>query len=310
MPLLEEPQLEAELAARQDVPEKLNKPEEPRVSLETIFEQSFGGVVNLAAIRGLSENASISAEDAALFSNFLEEIARELTETRAAEMAARTAEVEALEAGITASKESRRERIEAEKRAITDSLTGLYNRRFFEERLTSLKNKFERNLAGFPQKRATDKAKKTAFSLIMIDIDNFKAINDNYGHPAGDDVLANLGRLLKEKLSIRKPLDTIARYGGEELVILLDDTTIEEAEAVAERLRQLIAEHAITDKDGKTINNEEGQALKHITASIGVAQYNPQEMDNEGGLKLAADEALYHAKKHGRNQVSSWRNLQ
>ena len=151
--------------------------------------------------------------------------------------------------------------------AMTDPLTGLYNRRGFYEQLTYIKNLKNQ-------------------CAIAVDIDHFKAINDRFGHSTGDDVLVHTADLLR--LTCRKE-DVISRFGGEEFVILLTETTLAGSAAIAERIRQVIS---------ATEFSEAG----HLTVSIGVAGLKDYEGDYER-LLMAADSALYQAKRQGRNRV-------
>ncbi|MCU7852152.1 MAG: diguanylate cyclase [Candidatus Thiodiazotropha sp. (ex Monitilora ramsayi)] len=166
--------------------------------------------------------------------------------------------------------------------ATHDPLTGLYNRKALEERLT-------REIARCVRYNHR-------LSIFMLDIDHFKQINDQYGHQIGDTVLTNLTTLFER--SVRKS-DYAARYGGEEFVIVLSETTLDQAKDLAERLRQQIADHSIRLED-----NEEIQ----LTISIGVATY-PDHADSWKALLKAADMAMYAAKKAGRNQVKTPNNV-
>ena len=163
---------------------------------------------------------------------------------------------------------------------ITDKLTGVYNRRFLEERLSV-------ELCNAQQQRYP-------LSLALLDIDHFKAINDSYGHAAGDNVLQKLGLLLRTNL--RKG-SVVARYGGEEFAIVLPNTVQHTAHFVLENIRRLV-EESIRTEDGK-----------QVTVSIGVFE---ADLDDQGGLEVIqkdllrkADENLYCAKRSGRNQVCS-----
>ncbi|MCC6207108.1 MAG: diguanylate cyclase [Gammaproteobacteria bacterium] len=165
---------------------------------------------------------------------------------------------------------------ELEKLAAYDSLTGLYNRRKFtsslQEEITRYRNETH------------------ALSLLIIDLDHFKNINDTYGHQIGDEALRSISDVVN--LHIRRN-DIPARYGGEEIAIILPRTNSEEAMILAERIRQAIEEHSIEYEPGKTLC---------ITASIGVATLDSEFMtDND--LIQAADAALYAAKRDGRNRV-------
>lgn len=159
--------------------------------------------------------------------------------------------------------------------SITDPLTGAYNRRFFFESAAKIVSTAQRH--GYP------------FSVVTIDVDHFKNINDSHGHPAGDRVLQALTAICKESL---READLFARFGGEEFIMLLPNTGEEEARAVAERVRAKVAAQPVDVKDSKL----------DITISCGVSQYRTGETDVEPALKRA-DVALYAAKNSGRNQV-------
>jgi len=164
---------------------------------------------------------------------------------------------------------------EIHKMAIMDGLTGLYNKRYFLETL-------EKELA---------RAKRYArpLSLIMIDIDFFKKVNDTYGHLAGDHVLKESGEIL---LSRVRREEIVARYGGEEISILMPETNRSGAGKVAEEMRQRIEAHVFLFA-GKKIN---------ITISAGVAEAIEADYDSKEFIKIA-DTRLYQAKKEGRNKV-------
>ncbi|MFL5615769.1 MAG: GGDEF domain-containing protein [Gemmatimonadaceae bacterium] len=166
---------------------------------------------------------------------------------------------------------------EVSQRARTDALTGLANRRHFDEQL-------RRVIA------ETDRFGGTS-SLILVDIDDFKTVNDTYGHEAGDAVLRQLGKILGDGV---RAVDVCARYGGEEMVILLPQTPIGGAAELAERLRVAIAERAVLF---------EGTAIR-VTSSFGIAGY-PETVPHGDWLFPAADKALYHAKESGKNCVKS-----
>jgi len=167
----------------------------------------------------------------------------------------------------------------AYEKSIHDGLTGLYTHNFFQNYL----------------EQAISKAKRygTPLSLLMLDIDYFKKFNDTYGHPAGDRVLVNIARLLKEAL---READIAARYGGEEFILVLPETDDRRAYLLAERLRKNV--QAFDFLRGKEKGVE-------ITISIGVAGYG-KGMHREV-LISQADQALYRAKKEGRNKVCVFR---
>ena len=165
-------------------------------------------------------------------------------------------------------------RLESEReRASTDSLTGLPNRGVFDEQLRH--RLWESDRFGQP------------LSLILLDVDHFKSVNDRYGHDAGDVVLVAVARAMER--SIRN-IDVCARYGGEELAVLLPQTGLAAAVEVAERIRQVIAAHEIPI-GGRTLT---------ITASLGVSCY-PESAATHDALFTSADQALYDAKGSGRN---------
>jgi len=161
-------------------------------------------------------------------------------------------------------------------RANTDGLTDLYNHRYFQERLAKELSRAERY--GRP------------LSIIMLDIDHFKALNDAHGHPVGDVVLQELARVLVASV---RDIDVVARYGGEEFAIILPETQASEAMLCAERLRAAVRRHCFVGKGGETIP---------VTISLGVAQYPVHSVEREG-LIMAADLAMYQAKSLGRNRA-------
>jgi len=161
--------------------------------------------------------------------------------------------------------------------AQTDALTGVFNRRHFNQILRL-------------EWRRGSRANRL-LTLIMMDIDHFKHINDTFGHLAGDDYLTSIAGILHT--SFKRCTDVVARYGGEEFAILLPGTPIEDAAILAESLRQEMAAHRV--KSGKTI-------LK-ATVSIGVAGCVPDHRTPAEALIDRADQALYQAKSEGRNRV-------
>lgn len=166
--------------------------------------------------------------------------------------------------------------------AILDELTGLYNRREFN---LQLKNELERS-----------QRYSHSFSLVILDIDHFKKLNDTYGHQAGDLALRSISALLKQEF---RALDLVARYGGEEFIVILPETISTRAYSVAERIRQLISSHALVINEKQTIN---------VTLSGGVATF-PTDGNTQEALVYAADQALYTAKRSGRNQIVVHSNL-
>ena len=164
-----------------------------------------------------------------------------------------------------------------ELQARTDPLTGLFNRRHFM------------TLAEADLARAT--RYRLPLSAIMLDIDHFKRINDSRGHRTGDLVLQNLAQLTKQTL---RDVDIVGRLGGEEFAILLPQTGLDQALEVAERLRLAIAQSEVMPDAGLPL---------HYTASLGVACVTEGAPTNVDTLLSEADQALYAAKKSGRNKV-------
>ncbi|WP_432822215.1 sensor domain-containing diguanylate cyclase, partial [Trichloromonas sp.] len=164
-----------------------------------------------------------------------------------------------------------------EKLAITDPLTGLYNRRFLERRLEEeLSRSGRQNLS---------------FTVMLIDLDHFKNYNDSCGHIAGDHALRQVATLLR---TMAREMDVVTRYGGEEFFIILPGTSTKEAWAAAERIRRAIAQ--------EPFSGEEKLPNGKLTASIGIASF-PATGRTAATLIHTADIALYRAKNQGRNQV-------
>ncbi len=186
--------------------------------------------------------------------------------------------------------------------SLTDALTGLANRRQFD---AVLRKEYRRALR-----------EKTTLSLVMVDIDFFKEYNDEYGHPAGDSCLRDVGGILREV--VKRPADLVARYGGEEFAIILPDTP--QPETIAEACRQAV--------EARGIPHRLSSVAESVTISVGVAMLAPSELseselaseqqslkressgeqgDQEGTgpvlLVDEADNALYQAKESGRNRV-------
>jgi len=159
-------------------------------------------------------------------------------------------------------------------RSLTDPLTGLPNRREFNERL-------EERMSAWNRRREV-------FSLLMLDVDHFKAMNDKYGHPAGDQVLRTIARTLRT--AVRRE-DAVARYGGEEFAILLPNSTLEQAALVAEKVREAVSRVVVEHNCEKIA----------VTASGGLAVIGPG--DTVESLIQRADAALYAAKASGRNRT-------
>jgi diguanylate cyclase (GGDEF)-like protein len=163
--------------------------------------------------------------------------------------------------------------------SIRDGLTGVYNRRHFDEVL----------LAEWKRSIRTQKP----LSLLLIDVDCFKELNDRYGHPEGDECLKKIAQQISK--IIRRSSDTLARYGGEEFAVILPETSKESAQVIADAMRTSVADLKIA--------NEGSRAASVATVSIGVCSENAQLSRPAEELLNAADAALYRAKKQGRNRV-------
>lgn len=166
---------------------------------------------------------------------------------------------------------------ELEQLNMEDALTGVKNRRFFDKKLIMEVRRSRRE--------------QTPLSIIMLDIDKFKLINDTYGHLTGDQVIRAVSDIIQQQL--KRPLDEVARYGGEEFVILLPNTINEGALAIAEQIRQAIENNAV-NVAGTTID---------FSISAGVYSHIADDVNNPEIFTERADKALYFAKQHGRNQV-------
>lgn len=162
-----------------------------------------------------------------------------------------------------------------------DGLTGVANRRQFD---TTIRQEFQRV-----------RRNQTSLSVIMIDIDSFKAYNDLHGHQAGDDCLRQVSAALG--LVLKRPNDLLARYGGEEFAVILPDTDKEGARVLAESLRQAVESLKIPHRLAS-------QNTSVITISLGVATRMPHHDDDYYSLIAAADDALYQSKRAGRNCVT------
>jgi diguanylate cyclase (GGDEF)-like protein len=173
---------------------------------------------------------------------------------------------------------------ELHRRAIVDNLTQVYSRGHFDLSLDAEISRAER----YGGQHHHDDVR--CVSLLMMDIDHFKKVNDTFGHPTGDAILRAVARAMKG--TVRKS-DVVSRYGGEEFALIAPETNKEEGMRMAERLRSRILEQKVEGPGGKPVT---------VTASVGVATY-PQDAGDLRGLVAAADKALYRAKERGRNQV-------
>ncbi len=162
---------------------------------------------------------------------------------------------------------------ELQRKVYIDDLTQIYNRTYFEERFAKEISRYQRE--------------KTPLSLVFMDIDKFKDLNDNYGHQVGDEVLKELTSLLSDNI---RQIDTFARWGGEEFAIIQPNTLLENSKKVAEHLRKIIKNHTFCDD-------------LTVTCSFGVATF--KDTDTQEDLMKRADEALYRAKNAGRDRVET-----
>lgn len=166
-----------------------------------------------------------------------------------------------------------RENRELKELSITDNLTGLYNSRHFRERLDVELNRVRRT--------------ERPCSLIMMDLDHFKPVNDQYGHQAGDELLRVIAEILKNTI---RAVDVPVRYGGDELALILPDTGTSDAYKMAERIRSQIEDDPRTARYG-------------VTASFGLATNRYGDMEEASGLVERADQALYQSKREGGNRI-------
>ena len=160
-------------------------------------------------------------------------------------------------------------------------MTGLVNRRRFLE------------IAETALQRA--KKEQGQLSVIMLDIDHFKNVNDQYGHKVGDEVLASVAARIKK--SLRRGGDVAGRYGGEEFIVLISDTPPEICFKIAERIRQAVAQAAFA------IN----ETALHVTISLGLASLGLEQAPSLDDLISCADQAMYQAKQQGRNCAVAWK---
>jgi diguanylate cyclase (GGDEF)-like protein len=165
-----------------------------------------------------------------------------------------------------------------ERQAVTDELTGLFNRRRFQEAMTTEVERARR----FNQ----------PLGLVLLDIDDFKAVNDTYGHQQGDLVLREVARVLRES---SREIDEPARYGGEEMAVALPQTGLQGAYEFAERVRQRI--------EGLQLELLDGDGTLRVTASFGAASLPHSAKIDKDALVAAADAALYRAKRSGKNRT-------
>ncbi len=175
---------------------------------------------------------------------------------------------------------------EHESRGVTDGMTGLPNHRRFQEVLSS--------------KLAASGRTRLKTSLLLMDIDKFKNVNDTYGHPMGDEVIKRLSRLLAD--TVRDGTDLAARYGGEEFCLVLDDTDAEGARILADRIREAFKEEVFVFSDG-------GKPISfRCSVSIGISTHPDHATDQQQLIDLA-DQALYQSKEGGRDRVTCWKDV-
>lgn len=165
-----------------------------------------------------------------------------------------------------------------ERLSTTDAVTGLRTRRFINEVLSV---EFLRAVRY-----------RTPLTVLMADLDHFKSVNDRFGHPAGDGVLAGVGEILGATL---RASDIAGRYGGEEFLVLLPQTELEGGIATAQRFREAVEAHRFDTREGERIQ---------VTVSVGAASHDEARHRTPAELVMAADDALYRAKKEGRNRVA------
>jgi diguanylate cyclase (GGDEF)-like protein/PAS domain S-box-containing protein len=173
--------------------------------------------------------------------------------------------------------------VKLEALSIKDEMTGIYNYRHFMKQLTAEHSRSLRT--------------KAPYSLIFCDLDNFKKFNDTYGHMAGDQALKSFGDIL---IKASRSMDIPSRYGGEEFAIICPETGWEGAMVLADRIRRSTEKQTFEIAPGKPSGN--------ITCSVGVSSY-PTDGDNAEQILKAADDAAYHSKSHGKNQVTAAHDL-
>lgn len=157
--------------------------------------------------------------------------------------------------------------------SVTDTLTGLFNQRFFQDRLSVEMQRVRRS--------------EKPCSLIMLDLDNFKPVNDTFGHQAGDDLLRKVADIIRNNI---RSVDMPVRYGGDEMAVILPDTNLIASHKIAERIRSELEQNPKTAQYG-------------VTASLGLATHHHWDSEDMNGLIRRADQALYTAKSQGGNSV-------
>ena len=276
-----EPRAIFDISGRQFWPYNLNNvPEQLKYVLTEakrfVTDAIADNRTQIRAIGDVAEQADISFNPRSLVERLMDELTK--AATRAAELEMNLSETSRELDAI------RKSLNKAEQRANTDTLTGLPNRRAFDEFLRA--SQISAMETGEP------------LSVLLIDIDRFKQFNDNFGHGVGDQVLRLMASALRERV---REQDLPARYGGEELIAVLPGAELAVCEAVAERIRQSVAECRITRRST-------GELLPAMTVSIGVAQFRPGETTTQ--LIERCDGALYLAKQTGRNRVVTEKRLE
>ena len=163
--------------------------------------------------------------------------------------------------------------------SVTDGLTSLYNRRFFDEI--------------FPRQIKFANREKDILAFAMIDVDHFKKFNDKYGHQAGDNTLKKIASILKE--AIKRPTDYVFRLGGEEFGLLYDVHNVEDAFNIANQIR--------IDVENLEIEHLQSETSKFVTISIGIYLIKPNDVYSVDEIYKMCDDILYKAKQEGRNRV-------
>jgi two-component system, cell cycle response regulator len=185
--------------------------------------------------------------------------------------------IEELMTRITAMLRIKAQHDDLKKISLTDYLTGTYNRRFLQTRIKEEYSRAQRH--------------GTPFTCLMLDLDNFKPINDKYGHAVGDKVLKHVVELVRKFI---RPTDVFVRYGGDEFVLLLPETPLESARGLAERIRHSLETNRLVD----------GENIIQVGCSIGLGTFPGPDADESEDLLKKVDQMLYQAKKNGRNQIS------
>lgn len=225
----------------------------------------------LAEQRGIGELAERSDEVGTVMTSFTKML--ETVERQAAEINSFAMRLDA------AYKELESTNARLKETSFKDDVTGLYNRRFFSVRLEEEMSRYRRF--------------NHPVSLVLMDLDGFKAVNDEMGHVVGDETLRDIGQVLMKH---SRGINVVSRYGGDEFAVLLVETSKAGARMYADRMRQLIATYPFSHS-------------RPITASFGVASLPDDEASTSEGLIRAADEALYAAKRAGKNQVAATTSL-